>query len=618
MEELRVYQYFIVTGNGEPVTYHKLTGELGKETISIFNSKFIGKTPSSVFSQDGVTYFWVRNDLFYYVITTLSKCSPLVASDFLDSSIAIFKDYLGSLTENSHRSNFFLIYELLAEICTFGFIQESHNKTLKAHVVGKPVSTDGPGVIDQIRDRFNTGSRSSGSANRSILTSRLDLLTGSNYTNAALEAPTNIMNTIRGMNSFGPALDGKQTMPSRSLFSSSTGFNLGNLGSLSNEIFLDVYETLECIFDRHGNSVINRLVGQVYARSFLFQPVHCKVSYTPLKVLSLSDIKESDIEETTSFNNFNISSTSDVAQQPGFGMSKPRPKQSMFSGLNNLNFGSRANSYQMEASQDRNVQFRNTSPLFEKSKPGLMGNLASVGNVVTYTNNSAVKTVSEIEVNNAYTKLISNPHQADKTILPLSGFGRGVFEFDVPEGEHLLFEYTIDNTDEKRNNFEAPISVTSSLDFNKNSPSTINLITILSCNLPDKQMVTNVEMGILLPPTKLITGVSCRYMEANEKYSFDYFEEERRISWKIKNIKGGGKDVAKFIISLNLPKETDIAIQKTDLIIKNFPPAMLNFDCNGGLPTGFKIDGLTTGKGTDVKKWVRYHTICGTYEKRLS
>jgi len=54
--------------------------------------------------------------------------------NFLNKIVEVFQDYFDSLEQESIRDNFVLIYELLDEMCDFGYPQHTDSKILKDYI----------------------------------------------------------------------------------------------------------------------------------------------------------------------------------------------------------------------------------------------------------------------------------------------------------------------------------------------------------------------------------------------------------------------------------------------------------------------------------------------------
>jgi AP-4 complex subunit mu-1 len=77
--------------------------------------------------------------------------SPSFVIELLTRLTKLFKDYCGVLSEESVRTNFVLVYELLDEIVDFGYVQGTSTELLKAYVFNEPVVTQKPKVTDTFK-----------------------------------------------------------------------------------------------------------------------------------------------------------------------------------------------------------------------------------------------------------------------------------------------------------------------------------------------------------------------------------------------------------------------------------------------------------------------------------
>lgn len=82
-----------------------------------------------------VTFCYVKHNSLYLVATTCKRDAPVtLIFQFLHRLVAIFRDYFKTLEEESIRDNFVLIYELLDEVCDYGFPQTTETKILQEFI----------------------------------------------------------------------------------------------------------------------------------------------------------------------------------------------------------------------------------------------------------------------------------------------------------------------------------------------------------------------------------------------------------------------------------------------------------------------------------------------------
>jgi AP-4 complex subunit mu-1 len=64
---------------------------------------------------DGINYLYIKKNGLFFVFTTRDNVSPSLGLELLTRLTKLFKDYCGILSEESIRTNFILVYELLDE-----------------------------------------------------------------------------------------------------------------------------------------------------------------------------------------------------------------------------------------------------------------------------------------------------------------------------------------------------------------------------------------------------------------------------------------------------------------------------------------------------------------------
>ncbi|CAE7926718.1 apm1, partial [Symbiodinium sp. KB8] len=84
-----------------------------------------------VYTEDGVNYVYIQHRNLYVLALSRHNSNVTTVLLFL---YKLMDDYLGSVEEESIRDNFVLIYELLDEVCDFGYPQLSEVKILKEFV----------------------------------------------------------------------------------------------------------------------------------------------------------------------------------------------------------------------------------------------------------------------------------------------------------------------------------------------------------------------------------------------------------------------------------------------------------------------------------------------------
>lgn len=131
----------------------------------------------------------------------------------------VFKDYCGTLSEESIRKNFILLYELLDELLDYGYPQVTQTENLKAFVYNEPI------VVNKIAD---TGK----------------MINPKTANASAVHKPV-----ISSVDS-----DGRKTALS---------------ANQKNEIFVDILERLNVVFSNNGHVLNSTIDGCIQMKSYL-------------------------------------------------------------------------------------------------------------------------------------------------------------------------------------------------------------------------------------------------------------------------------------------------------------------------------------------------------------
>lgn len=83
---------------------------------------------------DNCTLCYVKHNGLFLVAATKRNAPVTLVFQLLHKLILIFKDYFKDLEEESVRDNFVIIYELLDEVCDFGYPQTTDTKILQEFI----------------------------------------------------------------------------------------------------------------------------------------------------------------------------------------------------------------------------------------------------------------------------------------------------------------------------------------------------------------------------------------------------------------------------------------------------------------------------------------------------
>jgi len=145
--------------------------------------------------------------------------SPVVVIELLSKIAKVFKDYCGTLSEESIRKNFILLYELLDELLDYGYPQVTQTENLKAFVYNEPI------VVTTVADTGKMINPKTASA-------------------SAVHKP--VIGSVDA--------DGKKTSLST---------------NQKNEIFVDILERLSVLFSNNGYVLNSTIDGCIQMKSYL-------------------------------------------------------------------------------------------------------------------------------------------------------------------------------------------------------------------------------------------------------------------------------------------------------------------------------------------------------------
>eukprot|EP00940_MAST-03C_sp_MAST-3C-sp2_P002332 g2332.t1 len=209
-----VSQFFVLSPRGDTIISREYRTDIPKGTAEIFfrKVKFWKGDAPPVFNMDGVNYISVKKSGLYFVGTTRFNVSPCLFVEIINRLTRVFKDYCGTLSEESVRKNFILIYELLDEVLDYGVPQDTSTELLKQFIHNEPV------VVQKSRRR------------------KLNIFGSRTTAPSAVQAPVHM----------GRKNTGKK-----------------------NEIFVDILERLTVLFNSSGNMINSTVDGCIQMKSYL-------------------------------------------------------------------------------------------------------------------------------------------------------------------------------------------------------------------------------------------------------------------------------------------------------------------------------------------------------------
>jgi AP-4 complex subunit mu-1 len=219
---MSISQLFILSRRGDSIIYRDFRRDIKKSNDIFFhNVNFVKEEEIAppLFNIDGINFIYVKTDDLYIVISTLDNASPNYYLEILDNIIKVIKDHIGILNEETIRKNFVLIYEIINEMIDFGIPQLSTTEQVKQFVFTEPiVMLKG---INTIKEMFNKKTKSNENTKKSI----------------------QITNDIKS----------------------------------KNEIYVDIFEKVTCLFNRSGALINSGVDGAIKMKSYLKNSPELKI-----------------------------------------------------------------------------------------------------------------------------------------------------------------------------------------------------------------------------------------------------------------------------------------------------------------------------------------------------
>ena len=220
---MSVSQFFILTKRGDSIIYLdfkrdiKKSNEIFFRKVNFYSDEEEAAPP--IFNEEGINFIYIKNPQLYFVISTLDNSSPNYFLEILERIMKVIKDHCGELTEESIKKNFVLIYEIINEMIDFGFPQLSTTEQVKQFVFTEPIVI--LNNINTIKEMINKKVKSNENTKRSIMITKDD--------------------------------------------------------KSKNEIYVDIFEKVTCLFNKNGNLINSEVVGAIKMKSYLKNSPELKI-----------------------------------------------------------------------------------------------------------------------------------------------------------------------------------------------------------------------------------------------------------------------------------------------------------------------------------------------------
>ncbi|KAI8821627.1 adaptor complex AP-3 domain-containing protein [Fimicolochytrium jonesii] len=136
--------FFIFNVKGEVLISRVYRPDIKRSVADVFRIQVVSSTDvrSPITTLGSMSFFHVRHENIYLVGVTKINANAALIFEFLYKVVNLGRSYFGKFDEDAVKSNFTLIYELLDEICDFGFPQNTEAETLKLYITTEGVRSE--------------------------------------------------------------------------------------------------------------------------------------------------------------------------------------------------------------------------------------------------------------------------------------------------------------------------------------------------------------------------------------------------------------------------------------------------------------------------------------------
>ncbi|KAI5824225.1 clathrin adaptor, mu subunit [Schizophyllum commune Tattone D] len=137
--------FFIFNQKGEVLISRLYRTDFKRSIADVFRIQVVSNSDvrSPIITLGSTSFFHVRINNLYVVAVTKTNANAALVFEYCYRFINIARSYFGKIDEEAIKNNFVLIYELIDEICDFGFPQNSEIDTLKSYITTESVMSSG-------------------------------------------------------------------------------------------------------------------------------------------------------------------------------------------------------------------------------------------------------------------------------------------------------------------------------------------------------------------------------------------------------------------------------------------------------------------------------------------
>ncbi|KAJ3202694.1 hypothetical protein HDU67_000355 [Dinochytrium kinnereticum] len=136
--------FFVFNAKGEVLISRLYRPDIKRSIADVFRIQVISSTDvrSPITTISSTAFFHVKHENIYLVAVTKQNANAALMFEFLYKAVDLGRSYFGKFDEDAVKNNFTLIYELMDEICDFGYPQNTEAETLKLFITTEGVKSD--------------------------------------------------------------------------------------------------------------------------------------------------------------------------------------------------------------------------------------------------------------------------------------------------------------------------------------------------------------------------------------------------------------------------------------------------------------------------------------------
>ncbi|ORY33867.1 clathrin adaptor, mu subunit [Rhizoclosmatium globosum] len=137
--------FFIFNAKGEVLISRLYRNDIKRSLSDLFRIQVVSSTDvrSPITQISGSTaFFHIKHENIYLVAVSKLNVNAAIVFEFLGRVALIGQSYFGRFDEAAVKANFTLVYELMDEICDFGFPQITEPEALKMYITTEGVKSE--------------------------------------------------------------------------------------------------------------------------------------------------------------------------------------------------------------------------------------------------------------------------------------------------------------------------------------------------------------------------------------------------------------------------------------------------------------------------------------------